>query len=338
MPTARPSRTDLPVVHAPAVARPAVTVAQRVGVIGLLGVVGGLFIAPTPTATLLWWGIVPLLPAVFLVHPLLWRNVCPLATLSMGGEGGASRAGSAVGSAWAGAAGVLPFALLVAWRGTGLDARPAEAGGLLVAMGMVAAVTGRRGHRRGGFCNRLCPLLPIERLYGQSPLLRSRASRCPTCTLCSPRGCLDLSASAVVPQLLGRARRGHGWLRTPFGAFAAALPGFIAAWFLGPPDVVSFVAGLVLGAGLSWTAVAVAVRATGAGWSIAMPTLAAVAAALYYLLALPRAAAAWGWPGGLAPALQGGALALVTVWWVRALRRPSRSRRPCREATTPVDS
>ncbi|MEK9502372.1 hypothetical protein WI372_15370 [Gemmatimonadota bacterium DH-20] len=324
MPASRPPRTALPVVKGRAVARPEVTVAQRVGVIAGLAVVAGLFVVPHPTATLFWWGIVPLLPAIFLLHPLVWRNVCPLATLSMGGE--RTPRGSRAVSAWAGAAGVLPFVLLVAWRGTGLDTRPAETGGLLLAMGLVGAVTGRRGHRRGGFCNRLCPLLPIERLYGQSPLLAVPASRCPACTLCTPRGCLDLSASAAVPQLLGPARRGRGWLRTPFGAFSAALPGFIAAWFLGsgagsgPPSMPHFTLGLSLGAAISWMVVAVVVRASGARWSTAMPTVAAGAVGLYYLLALPRAGSAWGWPEPLTVALQGAALTLVAAWWVRALR------------------
>ena len=36
---------------------------------------------------LLWQGVVPLLPLVFLVHPGIWRNVCPLATLGTGRPG-----------------------------------------------------------------------------------------------------------------------------------------------------------------------------------------------------------------------------------------------------------
>lgn len=313
----------------PVVARPGWKLGQHASVVGLVVVMAGLFVFPAFTATLFWWGIVPVLPVLFLIHPSIWRNVCPLATLSIGGEPEGRLAGAASEpSPWAGAAGVLPFFALVAWRGTGLEARPLEAGGVLLAVTAFAVVAGRRGIRRDGFCNRYCPLLPIERTYGQSPLADVHDTRCPSCTLCTPRGCLDLSATAAAPQLLGPRRHGADWLLTPYGAFVAALPGFIAAYFLAPTagstapnDLIRFAGALTLGAVASWTSALVLVRVTRAAWSVALPTLAATAAALYYLFATPRAEEAWGWNPMVTPILQGVVLLVVGVWWVRALRR-----------------
>ena len=324
--TGRRSGPALPVVE-----RPGWRIAQRLCVIGLAAIGLGFLAFPEATATLFWWALVPALPVLFLLHPSIWRNVCPLATLSMGREPETAAAGaSAKPSPWAGAAGVLPFFLLVAWRGTGLEARPMEAGGLLLGITVFALFTGRRGTRRDGFCNRFCPLLPIERVYGQRPLIEVNDTRCPSCTLCTPRGCLDLSATAAIPQLLGTRRKGSEWLLTPFGAFAAALPGFIIAYFVATPaepdGVLRFAGTLALGLMASWTLAAVLVRLTGLRWSVTLPTLGALSAGLYYGFAAPRAAVAWGWAPGVGVALQVVFVLFVLNWWRAALRSVTGSR------------
>jgi hypothetical protein len=321
----RPARA-LPVVD-----RPTWEIARRLCVVGLAAFGLGFLAFPEATATLFWWALVPALPVLFLLHPSIWRNVCPLATLSMGREPEAAAAGAAARpSPWAGAAGVLPFLVLVAWRGTGLEARPMEAGGLLLGLTVFAVFTGRRGTRRDGFCNRFCPLLPIERAYGQRPLVAVHDTRCPSCTLCTPRGCLDLSATAAVPQLLGPRRQGSEWLLTPFGAFAAALPGFIVAYFLTTPSepegILRLAGTLALGLMASWTLAVVFVWLTRPRWSAALPTLGALSAGLYYGFAAPSAAVAWGWAPEVGVVLQVALVLFVLTWWRGALRSVTGSR------------
>jgi hypothetical protein len=324
--TGRRSGRALPVVD-----RPGWDAARRICVVGLAAFGLGFLAFPDTTSTLFWWGLVPILPILFLVHPSIWRNVCPLATLSMGREPAAPAAGaSSKPSPWAGAAGILPFLVLVAWRGTGLETRPMEAGGMLLGVTAFALITGRRGIRRDGFCNRFCPLLPIERAYGQRPLVTVRDSRCSSCTLCTPRGCLDLSATAAVPQLLGPRRRGSDWLLAPFGAFAAALPGFITAYFVatpsGPGGLLPLAGTLALGLLASWTLTAVLVRLTRLPWSSALPTLGALSAGLYYGFSAPRAALAFGWAPEVGLTLQIALVLFVLAWWRAALRSVTGSR------------
>lgn len=304
---------------------------RRACLAGLVAVAVGLVLQPDVTATVFWWVLVPLLPASFLVHPGLWRNVCPLATLSMGPDTVPLRLGAAAqASPWAGAAGVVPLLALVTWRGTGLDADPLGTGALLAGVVGFAVVTGRRGERRSGFCNRFCPLLPVERLYGQRPWMEIEDSRCASCTLCTPRGCVDLSPPAAAAQLLGPGRRGIDWLMTPFGAFAAAFPGFIVAWFRtvpSSPPVPDLLVALAVGLVASWFVAAAVIRWTDAPWRLALPTLAALAAGLYYAYAAPRGVAELGGGAGLARGIQIGALAFVAVWWLRAVGGAG-SRRP----------
>jgi hypothetical protein len=88
----------------------------------------------------------------------------------------------------------------------------------ILAVGALAAALGTVFTVRSAFCNALCPVLPVEQLYGQSPLIQLDRGRCSTCVLCVKTGCLDLT-DKVIPQLLGTSRRSARWLLTPHGAF-----------------------------------------------------------------------------------------------------------------------
>ncbi|HJS48097.1 MAG TPA: hypothetical protein VJ773_08955 [Gemmatimonadales bacterium] len=58
--------------------------AQAAALLGLIGAGVALVAAPSLGLQLVWSAAVPVLPAVFLLGPALWRNVCPLATLGTG--------------------------------------------------------------------------------------------------------------------------------------------------------------------------------------------------------------------------------------------------------------
>ena len=49
---------------------------------GFFGVVAFGFAKPDTMVTLFWGALVPVVPAVWLLAPGLWRNTCPLATVS----------------------------------------------------------------------------------------------------------------------------------------------------------------------------------------------------------------------------------------------------------------
>lgn len=186
-----------------------------------------LVLSPDTALDVLWKILIPLVPASLLASPMLWRNVCPLSTLNLAAE-------HALGSwlpprrplrgRWATTSGVLGIGLL----GALVPARhfvfntdgPVLA--LTIAVVAIAALlAGLAFDAKAGFCNAFCPILPVERLYGQRPLIQVGNPRCATCTLCAP-ACIDLSPVKTVRQVLGPGRRSHAWLTSPFGAFAAA--------------------------------------------------------------------------------------------------------------------
>ncbi|MEZ5660752.1 MAG: hypothetical protein R3E83_20255 [Burkholderiaceae bacterium] len=124
--------------------------ARVITMTGAIAMIVALLKWPAP-ALRLWWGlVVPLLPAVFLAAPGLWRNSCPL--------------------------------------------------------------------------------LPIQRLYGQMPFARVRHTHCQPCVGCA-RNCVDLAPERGPLADHYHADRRHRGLRR---LFAAAFPGLVLGYFLVP--------------------------------------------------------------------------------------------------------
>lgn len=292
---------------------------QLAALLAFGGLTVWLWLDPGRSLAFFWSGILPLLPILILLHPSAWRNVCPLASLSMGaGRSRARPPGRAAGIL----APIVLLLMLIAARPLGLDQSGPATATLLLGLG-TAAAWGRRADRKAGFCNRFCPLLAVERLYGQAPLLEVENARCSSCTLCT-RACLDLSPSAATAQALGPQRRDGGWMGGAAGVFAAIFPGVIVAFFLLPPSpgVLEVAAALSGGALSSWILTWVLVRLLRPPWAVAFRVLGALSAALFFIFALPGTAAAWGRPE-YAGFLVVAALGLVVVW---AVRDPARHR------------
>ncbi len=298
------------------------------GLLLLAGLMVGLMARPEPTLHALWNVVIPLLPASFLVSPALWRGVCPIATLNTLSNGVIERRGLTV--IWVpvtGTIGVALLALLVPARRFLLNTDGMALAAVILLVAVAAVLLGALYDMKAGFCNSICPVLPVERLYGQAPLATLSNPRCPDCTLCTPRGCIDLSPSKSVAQILGPARRSHAWLFTFFGVFAGSFPGFVLGYFT-RQDVPFAAAGSVYGAvGLmaagSYAITVLAVRALKLEFNLALAILGAAGAGLYYWFAAPAFASALGLASAMAFGLRVVALALVAVWLAYAVRRPS---------------
>ena len=305
--------------------RPLWRTAQFLGVVLTLVLIAALWAVPQTALKVLWDMVIPLLPAVFLVNPQIWRNVCPLATLNdlEGSHAGRSamnarttRAGWVMGI-------VLLFVLVPARRFLFNENGPALAA-TIVAVAALAVITGLVYARRAGFCSSICPVLPVEKLYGQAPLLAMHGVRCDRCTLCTPVGCIDLAGPKMLAQTIGPLRRESGWFRTGFGAFAAAFPGFIIGYFTSANGEFSTAGAVyfrVFGfAALSFTAVAAAATAFHVRAAIAMPVLGAAALGLYYWYAAPGLTTAYGLPAVTTLELRV-LMGLVLVYWLASVLR-----------------
>lgn len=301
---------------------------QFFGVAVTLLLLAGLVFREADVLPLLWNIVIPLVPASLLVAPQLWRNVCPLATMNMASNGWWAR--RSPGARMLAAGGVLGIGLL--W--TMVPARRVlfNTDGLalavtIAAVGALAVLLGAVFDAKAGFCNTLCPVLPVERLYGQRPFIELHNPRCESCSHCSVKGCIDLAPAKSIAPVVAGGRGGRPWWLSAFGIFAASFPGFVVGYFLttdGSFQTAPAVYLRVLTAmAISYAAVvaiAVPFRVSAAR---AMPVLAAAAAGCYYWFASPALGGALHFADGGIAGLRILFLCGVTAWFVRAQIRPA---------------
>lgn len=311
-------------------------VARVVALVVTIAVLAGLVFAPDLTLRIAWFGIVPILPASFLVNAGLWRSVCPIATANV-------LTGAPVGrlplkGKWIGmsaAIGILLLVVLVPMRRLLLNQDGLALAGLLVAIVVAAIILGARFNMKGGFCNAVCPILPVEKLYGQSPLLYVRNPRCVPCSVCTRSGCYDLDPTGA---LSGVAKRSNGrhWLMSVHGLFVVAFPGLVYGYFQTSDAPFSQWASVyaatlapALVSAIGFGAILMLLRVRQ---RIAVPVLGALAVGVYYWYAGPASADAFGLPVETGIALRWMFLAFVVVWLTVALRRGSSQPMPGRPA------
>jgi hypothetical protein len=293
---------------------------QIAGLVLTLALLAALLVVPDTATLLLWDAAIPVLPAVFLINPGIWRNVCPLASLNMlPNRKGTGRVLDERLAPIAGSIGIVLLAVMVPARrflfnhdGTALAITIVAVAGLAVVLGMVF-------DQKAGFCSGICPVLPVERLYGQDPLITVGNPRCNPCTTCVTRGCLDLAHSKSVAQVLGRSRKSHGWLTNHYGIFAASFPGFVVGYYLTPDGPLSSAGSVYLNVGLgavvSYAATQGLVRLSGISATAAIRLLGATALGLYYWYAADVVSSHLSLPTWAPVAIRAAALTLV-AWWL----------------------
>lgn len=294
--------------------------AQGGGIAGLGALLAGLFLQPALTLAVLWNAVVPVLPAVFLINPTLWRNVCPLATLTMAAG---DRMGDHSLRPWsiqaAFAVGMTLLIVMVPARRFVFNADGTALAVTIAAVALLALTAGVAFQRKAGFCNSICPVLPVERLYGQRPLIEVGTARCDTCVACTPRGCLDRSPAIAVRTAMGSGAEARGWVLTPFGAFAGAFPGFIAGYFTATDGMpaLSVYQHVLTAMAASLLCVLGLVQLTGVRSAKGLPIIAAVSLCLYYWWTAPAVTAAWGLPGAIVWGIRAATVGLAAYWLTR---------------------
>lgn len=311
----------LPLVNA----HPLWGIARLIGVLLTVVLMVGLVLRPELSLHLLWNMVIPILPAVFLINPLLWRNVCPLATLNeVGGKRRDTPAPSQRLLVVGWGVGIALLVLMVPARHFLFNVQGVVLAWTIGGVAALALAMGFGASRRAGFCNTLCPVLPVEKLYGQSPLLKLGTSRCMDCNRCTATGCIDLAGRKSLAQSLPAPRRGL-WLLSPVGIFVAIFPGFIYGYFItddGPLSTALATYGTIaLWSGVSLALVFTFAQITRLRAAVMLPILGGLSLGIYYWFAAPKLADAYGASAMVGAGLRVGLLALIAFWIVRALRR-----------------
>jgi hypothetical protein len=176
----------------------------------------------------LWNVLITAAPALFVIAPGLWRNVCPLASVALLPHHlsfSQNRRLSPGWQDWLSLGGVALLLVIVPARHVLLDSDPQATAWTLAALGAAALLGGFFFDRKSGWCNSLCPVLPVEKVYGQKPWLTVANAHCGECRNCTIP-CPDSASGTNVAFASERRSR-----RLVVNVSVGGLPGFVWGWF-----------------------------------------------------------------------------------------------------------
>ncbi|HEY9721177.1 MAG TPA: hypothetical protein V6D47_04140 [Oscillatoriaceae cyanobacterium] len=192
--------------------------------------VAALIFAPRLGQTLFWNVLIPFAPGIFVVAASLWRNVCPLATTSLLPDRlGLSRKIKIPFKAQQrlNLAGAIALFAIIPLRHVIFDNDPRATGFLLLGTAVLAVGLGFVFERKSAWCNGLCPIHPVERLYGAGVAFSVPNVHCDTCVNCA-LPCPDSlpTSQRALPKV-----RESRWTSL---LMAGAFPGYVWGWFQQP--------------------------------------------------------------------------------------------------------
>jgi nitrite reductase (NADH) large subunit len=185
---------------------------------------------------MLFWGLaIPILPAIFVVAPGFWRQVCPMAALNQLPRPIGLALGRDLPPRLQKAAFAIAVFTFVAFVGLRVPLLNHAATWLAVGLIAVLALAFAGGilfKGRSGWCGTFCPLGPIQRFYGQAPIVLVRNGYCPTCVGCQ-KNCYDFSPAATIFSDLHDEDALYAGQRR---FFMAMMPGLLLGYFLQGPN------------------------------------------------------------------------------------------------------
>jgi hypothetical protein len=190
-----------------------------------------LFYVPSVGLNILWNGLIPVAPALVVIAPGLWRNICPMATFSLLPRRlGLSRRKPLprTSAALLAASGMMALFIIVPLRHLLLNTSGPASAVMLLSAATAAFLVGISYDWRSGWCNGLCPIHPVEKLYGQSPAITLPNARCDECHQCSTP-CPD-STRSMHPLVTHSSAVARSTGHILAGSFA----GFIWGWYQVP--------------------------------------------------------------------------------------------------------
>ena len=183
---------------------------------------------PAIGIVLFWDMLIPVAPALLVIAPGLWRNVCPLATTNlMPGRLGLSKRKklTAKQSGIFGLLAVVALYLIVPLRHAVFNTNGPATAMLIIAMAVTGVSLGFFYEWKSAWCSGLCPIHPVEKLYGANVFLTVPNAQCDKCMHCVAP-CPDSTAN-----LNPGSSKKTIWNRASALLITGGLPGFIWGWF-----------------------------------------------------------------------------------------------------------
>ncbi len=227
---------------------------RTIAVLAVVAIVTGLFAqASYGSLTILdlfWEGIVPLVPIWLLVSPQTWRQVCPVATVNLSIPSLPHRRRQplaaklpAKAAHWLRRYGLIVAAVIlwvvVPMRLVLFNSSATATGMLILSIVAIAGMMGFLMPWKSGWCATICPVYPVEKLYGAAPPITIHDKRCATlagsksCFRCS-LNCADIPASDVnywnAMQNVPAKNSVHAIRNFFIGSFPGFVLGYVLIW------------------------------------------------------------------------------------------------------------
>jgi nitrite reductase (NADH) large subunit len=206
----------------------------RLASVGIaLGLCIILLVQPALGLWLFWQVLIPFVPMLFFVAPGIWRNICPLAALNQTPRLFQFTRGLTL-PRWLQEYGyvvaITLFLLIVPTRKVLFNSSGVATALLILLLLGAAFVMGNFFKGKSGWCSSICPLLPVQRIYGQTPFLTVANSHCQPCLGCT-KNCYDFNPRvAYLADLHDPDRHFSAYRKFFVGLF----PGFVLAFYTLP--------------------------------------------------------------------------------------------------------
>jgi hypothetical protein len=184
--------------------------------------------APPVGVTLFWNILIPLAPALLVVGTGVWRNVCPLGTTALLPERlGLSKKKKLSSSqrSMLNLVGIMLLLAIIPMRHLIFNTNGQATAAIIVALGINALIAGFIYERKSGWCSGLCPVHPVEKLYGSGVAFSLPNVHCNECVRCSVP-CPD-STPNITPLVSLKSKTKKAIEILMVGGF----PGYVWGWF-----------------------------------------------------------------------------------------------------------
>jgi len=134
-----------------------------------------------------WNFLIPVAPAILVVFPGVWRNICPMSSTALLPKKfklAKVRKISLKSQGRLYLLGVIALLAIVPLRHLQLNINGTATAVMLLVAALIAIVMGMFVEWRSGWCASACPIHSVERLYGSTPLFTTDNAHCSSCEQC----------------------------------------------------------------------------------------------------------------------------------------------------------
>lgn len=184
------------------------------------------------TGLLIFWNIlIPVAPALLVLAVGVWRNICPMAMTSLLPRHLGWSKKIVMPTAWQSRlqlAAIVLLYLIVPLRHPVFNENGPATAMLLGGAALTGMAMGLVFDWKSGWCASLCPIHPVEKLYGSNTPLTLANAHCTECVNCS------LPCPDSTPGMHPRLAKKNGFQEWSGVLTVGGLPGFIWGWFQVP--------------------------------------------------------------------------------------------------------